>query len=106
MSARKNLFQTKAKKSHLNPQVTKTEFSVNAKSIFNILNKQKQVVRLMRKAFVLGNVRCFLHKDVFETNHKWSLNLETTDSRDFLTFSLNQKETNKIEKRTSQNKHK
>lgn len=60
----------------------------------------------MRKAFVLGNVRCFLHKDVFETNLKWSLNLETTDSRDFLTFSLNQKETNKIEKRTSQNKRK
>lgn len=60
----------------------------------------------MRKAFVLGNVRCFLHKDIFETNHKWSLNLETTDSRDFLTFSLNQKETNKTEKRTSQNKRK
>lgn len=52
----------------------------------------------MRKAFVLGNVRCFLHKDVFETNHKWSLNLETTDSRDFLTFSLNQKRQIKLKK--------
>lgn len=60
----------------------------------------------MRKTFVLCNVRCFLHKDIFETNQQGSLNLETTDLRDFLTFSLNQKKTIKLKNVDITNKRK
>lgn len=43
----------------------------------------------MRKVFVLGNVLCFLYKDVFEINYKWLLNLEMIDLCDFLIFFFN-----------------